>query len=195
MAGGGGRVAVGIGRTVPVIRPGCVTTGAGTDTILGDNGIVELDAATGSLFVQITSTQAGFGGADVILAGNGNKNVLGGYGADRIELGMDVLDNFGNVIAAGAGDHIVIGDNGQVRYNSAGKVVSYETTDTAAGTGGDDTISTGAGNNTVLGGMGADRITTAIGDDTILGDNGSVVARRNGRVLLAHRLEPAEPGR
>ena len=50
----------------------------------------------------------------------------------------------------------------------------YETTDKLAGTGGNDAIVLGNGNNVVFGGMGADTITTGTGTDTIFGDNGYV---------------------
>jgi len=71
-------------------------------------------------------------------------------------------------------NHIILGDNGQVDYNAAGLVTSYQTTDTLATTGGADVIVTGDGANTILGGVGGDQITTGNGLDTILGDNGIV---------------------
>ena len=147
-----------------------ITTGNGTDTILGDNGTVQMDAA-GLVFQQIESSQIGLGGNDKINTGSGRKIIVGGFGADTINGGVDPLTG---VQIGAASDHIVLGDNGQVLYNAGGQVVSYETTDTLAATGGDDTISVGDGNNTILGGMGADTITSGNGTDTILGDNGFV---------------------
>ena len=78
-----------------------------------------------------------------------------------------------------AGNHIVIGDNGEVVYVAyglpgAGRPLGYQTTDTLAATGGADVITVGDGNNTILGGMGGDWITSANGTDTILGDNGII---------------------
>src|SRR6185503_11750708 len=165
------------------------TTRIGVDTIIGDNGIVEMDAV-GNNFARIaTKSQASTGGSIVDLGGNdtitaqdGTKIVLGGDGADTIKLGE------GRVLAS---NHIVIGDNGVVNYvpmltagglprTGAGRVLSYETTDTLATTGGIDIITVGDGNNTILGGMAGDVITTdtgtttRIGVDTIIGDNGIV---------------------
>ena len=152
-----------------------ITTALGTDTILGDNGSVQLDA-TGSLFSLIQSTDLLVGDADVILGGAGTKRIIGGYGADSIT----VL----------AGDHFIIGDAGAVTYSAAGDAVLYETLGSTASTGGDDSISTGAGDNTILGGMGADPITTGTGVDTILGDNGSVAMDATGTLFA--RIDSTE---
>ena len=172
--GGDDTISVGDGNNTILGGMGAdtITSGNGTDTILGDNGFVQMDAV-GNNYAQIgtkSQTSAGggttdLGGNDIIHAGSGNKNVLGGDGADSIILG--------------AGNHIVLGDNGTVTYVAMGQVgaglpLRYETTDTLAATGGDDTISVGDGNNTILGGMGADTITSGNGTDTILGDNGFV---------------------
>ena len=163
----------------------------GSDTILGDNGVVEMDAKGINFASVATKSQASTGGVIVSLGGDdtitaldGTKIVLGGDGADTIELGKN---------RAAASNHIVIGDNGAITYVpmltsgvasvGAGLPWIYETTDTLAVTGGVDTITVGDGNNTILGGMGADIITTdtgalgggtGSGTDTIIGDNGVV---------------------
>src|SRR5690349_13026628 len=72
-----------------------------------------------------------------------------------------------------------MGDNGQIVYvalgqTGAGNILTLETTDTLAGTGGGDVISAGNGNNFIMAGMGSDQVTTAVGTDMILGDNGLV---------------------
>src|SRR5207247_1102344 len=53
-------------------------------------------------------------------------------------------------------------------------VTQVATTDTTAGTGGVDHITTTGGTNVVLGGVGADVIDAPGGDNIILGDNGEV---------------------
>ncbi|HXT32826.1 MAG TPA: calcium-binding protein, partial [Vicinamibacterales bacterium] len=143
-----------------------ITTGTGTDTIMGDNGAVVMDA-TGTKFVQIasnvyltgsTTVLDLTGGNDQITTGEGTKIVVGGFGTDTIYAGADPLTG----LPVGAtSNHIILGDNGQVDYNAAGLVVSYQTTDTVAATGAADTIVTGNGNNTILGGVGGDTVTTA----------------------------------
>ena len=158
------------------------STGSGTDTIIGDNGIVRMDVQGNKYASVATKSRASTGGSivdlggnDVIVVGIGEKRVLGGDGADSVTLG--------------AGDHTVIGDNGVVTYVALsagvaggwGNAQKFETTDTidvsvaVTGTGGADTITvTGNGNNTILGGMGGDTISLKTGSDTVLGDDGVV---------------------
>jgi Ca2+-binding RTX toxin-like protein len=140
-----------------------ITTGDGTDVVLGDNGTVTYAGATGSLQLsQVVSTVLSRGGDDVILLGNGRKDVVGGFGSDTV--------------TALAGNHVVLGDNGQVDYDTDGAPLVLQTTDTEADSafGGTDTITLGDGDNIVLGGMDADAITTGDGTDVVLGDNGTV---------------------
>jgi len=54
----------------------------------------------------------------------------------------------------GTGDHTVLGDNGQIVYvglgeTGAGNVLTLETTDTVAGTGGGDIVTSGNGDNVI----------------------------------------------
>src|SRR5437868_1086049 len=168
--------------TITTANNGATAAGtvAGTDVIVGDNGFVQMDVV-GGLFAQIGSKSqpstasttyplsvTDLGGVDTINAGTGTKVVLGGDAGDTIKLGLGTTN-----------DHIVIGDNGVITYvpitqTGAGQAWIYETTDTLVGTGGDDTIQTGSGNNVILGGMGVDLITTVNGSDLILGDSGIV---------------------
>src|SRR5512140_3884787 len=72
----------------------------------------------------------------------------------------------------------------------------YETTDTLAATGGNDSITVGDGDNTVLGGMGADTIASANGTDTILGDNGFIQRDIEGNnfALISTKSQPSTTG-
>jgi len=161
-----------------------IAAGNGTQTILGDNGFVQMDVE-GNNFAQVgtksLSSTTGvlfvteLGGDDTIQAGAGTKRVLAGDGADTVTLGT--------------GDHTVFGDNGYVTYVAIGQVgagnaLTYATTDTVPGTAGNDTITVGDGNNTIFGGMGLDTITTGNGMDTILGDNGIVQMEATGTLFL-----------
>ena len=138
---------------------GTGSTGSGTDTIIGDNGLVQMDAEGNNFLLIATKSQLSTGGSivdlggdDTITAQDGTKIVLGGDGADTIKLGDG---------RAPSSNHIVIGDNGVVNYvpmlttgglprTGAGRVLSYETTDTLSATGGADIITVGDGNNTIL---------------------------------------------
>ncbi|PKQ06443.1 MAG: hypothetical protein CVT71_01460, partial [Alphaproteobacteria bacterium HGW-Alphaproteobacteria-10] len=137
-----------------------ITTGTGTDLILGDNGSIQYDTAGVLNRLQTISPELGAG--DTIHTGAGTKHIIGGYGKDEI--------------TANAGDHVIIGDAGQIDYDTDGAVRKVDTTDTVDHPeyGDMDTIVTGNGNSLVLGGMGVDTITTATGTDVILGDNGTV---------------------
>jgi Ca2+-binding RTX toxin-like protein len=158
-----------------------VMTGAGTDTILGDNGLVQMDAQGNELALVATTSQPStggsltdLGGGDTITSLAGAKTVLGGDGADAIVLGTGV--------------HDVLGDNGSITYvamgqTGAGNALTYQTTDTLAATGGNDTVTVADGDNTILAGMGADAISTANGTDVILGDNGFVQMDAEGNNL------------
>src|SRR6185503_7276548 len=168
--GGGDVIISGDGHNFVMAGMGAdqVTTAVGTDMILGDNGLVQYDAEGNNLAFVETYTQPSAGGGTVDLGGidtivttDGDKTIVGGDAADTITMG--------------AGDHTVMGDNGQIVYvamgqTGAGNILSLETTDTLAGTGGGDVIISGDGNNFVMAGMGADQVTTAVGTDMILGD-------------------------
>ncbi|MDZ4253866.1 MAG: hypothetical protein U1A72_14955, partial [Sulfuritalea sp.] len=146
----------------------------GTDTILGDNGFIQRDIEGNNFALIATKSQSttigpqfvtNLGGDDIIRGLTGDKRAFGGDGNDQITFTT--------------GDHVVFGDNGMVTYVAMdlvgeGKALLYETTDILAVTAGNDAITLGDGNNTVLGGLGVDIITTSAGNDTILGDNGFV---------------------
>ena len=130
----------------------------------------------------IESTEISTGGDDVIATGDGDKHIFGGFGMDTI--------------TAGAGDHVVMGDNGVVEYDTDGAPKVLETTDTADHPeyGGDDVIDiTGDGDNIVFGGMGSDHITTRNGTDVIFGDNGRTTYAGPVGGLHLDRLESLLP--
>jgi Ca2+-binding RTX toxin-like protein len=90
-------------------------------------------------------------------AGAGNNIVIGGAGADTIDIG--------------GVNNTVIGDEGRATYDGAtGKLTSIATQDPSVG--GNDIINVTGGGNVILGGFGADQITVGGGGNVILGDNG-----------------------
>ncbi|TXN19049.1 hypothetical protein FV217_22555, partial [Methylobacterium sp. WL9] len=91
-----------------------------------------------------------------------------------------------------AGDAVVLGDAGLVRFVN-GKPVRAESTDVTVG--GDDTITLGAGNGVVLGGSGADALTLGAGRSVVLGDNGTVDLDDQARATEIASTSPDVGGR
>jgi Ca2+-binding RTX toxin-like protein len=171
---GGGRnyVIGGVGADV-------ITAGAGNDVLLGDNGTVAYTA--GGVIVSVVSSDLTSGGGDTITAGEGNNVVVGGAAGDAI-----------GAAGTGAGDDVLVGDNGTVTWDPAtGFVTQFASLGTV---GGDDTIVAGEGRNLVLGGVGADGITAGAGDDVVLGDNGIVDFTATGAIMSVTSTDPAAGG-
>ncbi|MGX5777773.1 hypothetical protein ACWKW0_23700, partial [Methylorubrum zatmanii] len=91
-----------------------ITTGAGADIVLGDNGAVRF---AGGIRQEVTSDRTG-GAGDTITTGAGSDLVLGGLGGDTIDAGKDDADA-----------DIVFGDNGHVTFDSQGRVKLAESLD------------------------------------------------------------------
>ena len=115
--------------------------------------------------------------------------MLGGSGSDDIDAGTD------------ASRDIVIGDNGEATFDSAGVLNAIQTT--APADGGSDEILVGDGSDYVIGGVGNDfinvdretgaQVGTDSGDDVILGDNGSAqFTITNGQSIASH-IETTDP--
>ena len=158
--------------------------GAGDDIVIGDHGVITQIAGTRRLtdngnVVQVASFNDSTGGNDVVRDLLGNNLVIGGIGADTIDV-------------AGTSS-IVIGDNGKVVYSAdATRLVSIETVDYDALLGGNDTITALANSNLVFGGVGADTITTGEGDDTVFGDNGRIDFSATGVLSLLRTTDTKE---
>jgi Ca2+-binding RTX toxin-like protein len=140
-----------------------ITLGSGTNTVLGDNGIVRRDAQGAVLEVETSDTGDTSGGVDTITSLGGENIILGGVGGD--------------LISAPFGTNIILGDNGRVTLE-AGEPVQVVTTDPLIG--GDDVIEGGGGNNILIGGAGTDTITGGAGSDVVVGDNGIVERTASG---------------
>ncbi|MBF0400046.1 MAG: DUF4347 domain-containing protein [Magnetococcales bacterium] len=126
-------------------------TTSSEDVLIGDNGAIHRTSATASSLyrnrmLQIVSTVTDKGGNDTIITGSGGKVIIGGFGTD--------------VISAVDGDHMVIGDNGVLNFDTDAKngiIRQMESIDTVIG--GDDTITLREGYKVVIGGYGADTVT------------------------------------
>ena len=156
-----------------------ITAQNGDNLIIGDNGQVDFDASNSGILREMQSTAIDQGGNDTINLGNGYKAVIGGFGADVINI---LADNLGEAIGPitvtglaavtgtaeqrrSRGGRFVAGDNAQIDFDIFGGVTDFVTLDAEEATGGADAITIksalgGAdlGLNVVLGGMGSDVI-------------------------------------
>jgi Ca2+-binding RTX toxin-like protein len=141
------------------------------------------------------------------LDGNGNAAIVG----DGAELGNDTITtgSGGDVVVAGLGTdnvtsaggaNIVFGDEGRVGYQDQGDTAGasvlseirslYLDGSDAFLQGGDDTLTTGTGDDVILGGLGIDDLDTTGGANIVLGDEGFILYQdqldTNGASVLAH---------
>lgn len=130
--------------------------GAGNNRVLGDSGVINANmSGTGT----VTTGSGSGNGSDDITTHAGNDVVLGGYGGDTLHLG--------------AGNNAAIGDQGIVTLNAGlTNVVARRAETLAAGSGGNDTITTLEGSDMILAGAGSDTVDAGDGADVILGDDG-----------------------
>src|SRR5207244_9592387 len=136
----------------------------------------------------IESMAPALGDVDEIFAGNGLDRIIGGTAGD--------------IINAGDGSNIVIGDAGYIDYVIAdGDVTDIDriwSTDTAIG--GPDSITTGAGDDVVIGGQDGDTIGAGAGRNLVFGDNGQITAagsdqpRFGTQALTLGRVETIDAG-
>ncbi len=131
-----------------------INAGEGNNTVLGDYGWITL---TGGVFTRIQTTDAEYGNSDTIDTGAGYDIILGGAAGD--------------IIRAGDGNNVVLGDFGWITMDS-GLFTRIETTDEQYG--GSDSITTENGDDIILGGAAGDTIYAGEGNDIILGDLGEI---------------------
>ena len=130
---------------------------AAFDVVLGDNGRVTYDAATG-LLVRAETTDAAIGGADIIDGGDSANVILGGAAGDTITTLNPTARSF------------ILGDNGEATFTLTGAMIRFSTN--APAIGGDDMITTGGASDLIAGGAANDVIHSGAGDDFVVGDNG-----------------------
>ncbi|PJE32298.1 RTX-I toxin determinant A from serotypes 1/9 [Pseudooceanicola marinus] len=128
--------------------------GDGVNLTLGDSGTIDETVGTG---YDLLTTDAGTGGNDTVTGGEDRDIAILGDGSDEADLGD--------------GRNIVLGDNGEIHVTEG---VSFRALSTARGTGDDDTITTGAGDDVIIGGEGADSIAAGEADNLVLGDRGTI---------------------
>ena len=143
-----------------------ITSGAGDDTVIGDNGRVNfLDGIRSEVFS--TDTTDATGGDDIIALGSGEDQLIAGVGADTV--------------TNESGESIIIGDDGRIESDAAGRYLVAVTGNT--GIGGNDTVTGGSDRDIIFGGFGADTLDGQAGDDLIGGD-GTRVTRNTDTIVM-----------
>ncbi|AUG55397.1 LEPR-XLL domain-containing protein [Thalassospira marina] len=168
-SGGNDFIVTGAGNDVILGGTGgdTINAGDGNDIILGDLGVI-IPVGNATPDVVARNGNLGSSNNDTITAGDGNKVVMGGSGNDTIVIGTGATNGAGFT-------NYISGDLAELKRDSEGNLVSFETVDESVG--GDDTITTGTstGDDFILGGIGADTIYGYNGNDTIIGDLGIVI--------------------
>ena len=184
--GGNDTITAGDGSDLVVGGTGAdtITVNNGDNLVLGDSGQITAAATDGPQLAGLAltlglveTTVFGDGGVDSITTLGGNDIVLGGHDADLIN--------------AGEGNNIVLGDDGQIDYVRAERqstevgadlnpadIDLIQSTSTQAA-GGADQITAGVGNDIVIGGRFGDTINAGAGSNVVLGDSGVIVAAAN----------------
>ena len=175
-----------------IAEPTQIGDDGGSDIVIGDNGMALFDTRTGRpLLDDIRSFEPLIGGVDYIFTDKGPDVVIGGTAGDVIDAGTDE-----------GGDlslDVVIADNGIGDFNvdtGESLLVMLRTTDPEIDASGDDTVTTGGGNDVILGGSGADDIDAGADffKDVVLGDNGRTWFYLSQILQFAFSTDPFDGG-
>jgi Ca2+-binding RTX toxin-like protein len=153
--------ATGTGINVAFGGPGAdqILLGNGTNTVFGDDGEATFDPTT-DIPIEAQTTDPGVGADDFIDAEGNSSSIdvaFGGPGTDTINLGD--------------GTNTAFGDDGEVQFYATGIPKMAESIDLADGA--HDVITAGGdGVDVAFGGAGDDSITTGAGTNTVFGDTG-----------------------
>ncbi len=162
--------------------------GVGASTITGGNGDNLIIGHDGSvIFAEGEPTAAATdptaGGKDTITVGTGNNLVMGGTGNNTISVtsaSSTTRSNSGSGTPVGSSSvDVLMGANGSADLSSwvVTSVTSAHDTD-----GGNNTITGGAGYNTIIGGPGNNHLTGAGQSDVIVGADGSATYSTSGQI-------------
>jgi len=153
-----------------------VVAGNGGNLVLGDSGTI----ADNPDQVHLVTTEPAIGGADDVTTGSGNDLVILGAGSDTANLGD--------------GDNTATGDNGEITFNATGTNTIDTNSDSANG---NDTITSGTGQDHILAGLGDDSVDSGAGRDLILGDMGNLITEAGltgGRARFAETTQHSVGG-
>lgn len=153
----------------------------GLNHLLADDGILRtMEASDGAsvLHEMISTAMAAASGRDQITAGDGNNVVIGGDQGDLFEMG----DGF-NLIIGDRGAFLTSDSQTNGHLRSDGSLV-----------GGDDRITTGAGNAIIIGGQGDDMVSVGDGDDVATGDDADITHSNGWDILDLTTLHQSSGG-
>ena len=175
------------GRDIDYIIGGAgddtVDGGADNNIVFGDAGDIQINILNGTPqdIAQLASVSGDVGGSDSIVALYGDDIFIGGPGAD--------------VIDAGNGNNIILGDAGVITATNAGELwagrddirvgeiaTSYGLVD-GVNPDGIDRITTGLGMDIILGGGSGDTIITNEGESALTPDQQNIVLGDYGRLV------------
>ena len=133
-----------------------ITLGSGISYVAGDDAVFEM-STDGLKLVRFASLDISRGN-DTITSTGGTAYILGGDGDD--------------VITTGAGNDILVGDEGVITFGTDGVITSVASLNPKNF--GKDRISAGSGKNVVIAGGGTDTVTLEVGESVVLGNSGTV---------------------
>ena len=147
-----------------------VTTGAGRDTLIGNDSANVLDGGLGNDLLS------GLGGSDILLGGGGNDTLSGGFGDDVQDGGgLDTALYIGSAVAVTVNLVLTGPQNtghGVDTLNGIENVTSGAGRDTLIGNEDANLLNSGLSNDTLLGAGGDDTLNGGYGDDRLDGGNG-----------------------
>lgn len=157
------------------------TLSAGLNHVLADDGVMRtlFNADESIILYEMVSTDmVAASGQDHIVAADGDNIIIGGEQGDLIE--------------AGDGFNQILGDRGSY-LSSTDQSMGYLRSD-ASLLGGDDRITTGAGNAIIIAGQGDDTVFVGSGDDVAAGDDAEVTHSHGWDILTLDTSNHASGG-
>jgi Ca2+-binding RTX toxin-like protein len=149
----------------------------GNNVLVGDNASATFDASGAIRTLSTTDSMAA--GLDWITTGAGRDAILGG--------------SLNDVLNAGNGVNLVLGDNGRVTFDGAGQWLTVNSIDTAIG--GADSITGGLDNDTIFGGMDSDFVDASEGRNVVTGDSAQAEFNAAGQILSVTTIDSVSGGR
>ena len=149
-----------------------ISSASGDDSILGGSGADRITISGGDNIVAGDNAEADFNSLRQVIRLQTIDPSIGGNDIIQTQLGDDIV--FGGVlndlIVSYGGNNILVGDNGHALFDNAAVLQRIATDEPTHG--GEDTILSASGNDSLFGGSQDDRIESTGGNNVVLGDNG-----------------------